>query len=82
MTSCPHDQLEAENERLRQDVELWKGNYETLKSSMAVHQQDYDESQAKVERLRAALEARGPYCAQHGELQPCSQHNWIRSKEC
>ena len=28
------------------------------------------------ERLRAALEARGPYCAQHGERQPCSQHRW------
>jgi hypothetical protein len=33
---------------------------------------------AEIERLRAALETRGPYCAQHGELQPCSQHNWAR----
>jgi hypothetical protein len=32
---------------------------------------------AEVERLRAALEARGPYCAQHGEHQPCSQHRWV-----
>jgi len=35
---------------------------------------------AEVERLRALLKARGPYCAQHGELQPCSQHNWGRTR--
>jgi len=41
----------------------------------------YRNSEAEVERLRAALQARGPYCAQHGERQPCSQHNWIKPRE-
>lgn len=33
------------------------------------------------ERMRKALEARGPYCAQHGEHQPCPQHKRARIDE-
>src|SRR5215831_4198427 len=55
---------EKEIERLRSQIDTCQGN---------AHYRAWQESQAENERLRAALEARGQYCAQHGEHQPCSQ---------
>jgi hypothetical protein len=36
----------------------------------------------ELKRLRKLLEARSPYCAQHGEYQPCSQHQWVPEQPC
>ena len=45
--------------------------------SVDVLQQEVSDLREQIGQLRQLLWARGPYCAQHGERNPCSQHRWI-----
>jgi len=63
------DKKQAEIDRLQWALQQAQADRDGWEAKHAI-------ATAEIERLRAALEARGPYCAQHGELQPCSQHRW------
>jgi len=65
---------DAEVERLRETIAEWQAIHGTFTGDV------HAACQVEIDRLRALLKARGPYCAQHGELQPCSQHNWGRMR--
>ena len=86
------DALRAENERLREELAEWKAAHahvvrlrELIESHMDTARGEWQcaeqiaalqESERLLRESVNALAQRGPYCAQHGEYQPCWQHRW------
>ena len=72
------DPCKAENDRLRSALLMWIASCDGQRKG---YEDALNDARERIAHLEEMLYAHGPYCPLHGELQPCSQHRWIREPE-